>query len=260
MATVLATSRLDYTVDTLPPEPPPDPAMPRKKTASDDTVPTVAVVVELDRKRVPTQTRALETCERILDAAAGLLGEVGIERLSTNLICERAGLSPPALYRYYPNKYAVLAELGVRLMMSQNDLLEQWATPATMKLPAARFEARIRQLFLDTLALTRQAIAGEWITRALRAVPSLAPVRIESHEHVTGLLVAAFAVAWPAVPTARVRLVSRLAIEVMYSAQELLVDDAKLDALEVATVMSHMVTTQVVQLRRETGQAPSISA
>jgi hypothetical protein len=37
----------------------------------------------------------------------------------------------------------------------------------------------------------------------------------------------------------------------MYSAQELLVDDATLDPVEVATVMSHMVTTQVVQLRRE---------
>ena len=226
--------------------------MPRKSTASGDATPTVSIGVELDRKRAPTQTRSLETCERILDAAANLLADVGIERLSTNLICERAGLSPPALYRYYPNKYAVLAELGVRLMMSQNELLQKWATPATMKLPAAKFEERIRQLFLDTLEMTRKVIAGEWITRALRAVPSLAPVRIESHDHVTGLLVAAFAVAWPAVPTARVRLVSRLAIEVMYSAQELLVDDATLDAVEVATVMSHMVTTQVMQLRRET--------
>ena len=225
--------------------------MPRKSPAPADATPAATTGVELDRKRAPTQTRALETCERILDAAANLLGEVGIERLSTNLICERAGLSPPALYRYYPNKYAVLAELGVRLMMSQNDLLEQWATPATLRLPAAKFEERIRQLFLDTLEITRKAIAGEWITRALRAVPSLAPVRIESHEHVTGLLVAAFALAYPAVPQARVRLVSRLAIEVMYSAQELLVDDATLDAVEVATVMSHMVTTQVMQLRKE---------
>ena len=209
--------------------------------------------VELDRKRVPTQSRALETCERILDAAAHLLGEVGIERLSTNLVCERAGLSPPALYRYYPNKYAVLAELGARLMMSQNELLENWATPATMKMPAARFEERVRQLFMDTLEMTRQVIAGEWITRALRAVPSLAPVRIESHEHVTGLVVAAFAGAYPQVPKARLRLVSRLAIEVMYSAQELLVDDAALDAEEVAAVMSHMVATQVLQLRKERG-------
>jgi len=224
--------------------------MPRKPKLPAAAPPPPASGVELDRKRDPTQTRALETCERILDAAASLLGEVGIERLSTNLICERAGLSPPALYRYYPNKYAVLAELGVRLMMSQNELLETWATPATMKLPLAKFEQRLRQLFLDTLALTRAAIAGEWITRALRAVPSLAPVRIESHDHVTGLVVAAFALAYPGVPQARVRLVSRLAIEVMYSAQELLVDDVTLDADEVAAVMSHMVATQVLQLRK----------
>jgi AcrR family transcriptional regulator len=227
--------------------------MPRKPKAPDVATPVAASGVELDRKRDPTQSRAHETCERILDAAANLLGEVGIERLSTNLICERAGLSPPALYRYYPNKYAVLAELGVRLMMSQNELLERWAAPATMKLPAAKFEQRIRELFLDTLALTKRAIAGEWITRALRAVPSLAPVRIQSHEHVTGLVVAAFAGAWPEVPQARVRLVSRLAIEVMYSAQGLLVDDATLDASEVAAVMSHMVATQVLQLRKERG-------
>ena len=228
--------------------------MPRKPKAKlpDDATPGTAAGVELDRKRDPTQTRALETCERILDAAAHLLGEVGIERLSTNLICERAGLSPPALYRYYPNKYAVLAELGVRLMMGQNELLENWATPATMKLPAAKFEDRIRRLFLDTLEMTRQATAGEWITRALRAVPSLAPVRLESHAHVTGLLVAAFAMAHPAVPQDRVRLVSRLAVEVMYSAHELMFDDPGLDPEEVGRVMSHMVTAQVMQLRRET--------
>jgi AcrR family transcriptional regulator len=226
--------------------------MPRKPKVP-DPIPTAATGVELDRKRDPTQLRALETCERILDAAAHLLGEVGIERLSTNLICERAGLSPPALYRYYPNKYAVLAELGVRLMMSQNELLEKWATPATMKLPAAKFEQRIRQLFLDTLEMTRQATAGEWITRALRAVPSLAPVRLESHAHVTGLLVAAFEVAWPEVPESRVRLVSRLAVEVMYSAHELMFDDPSLDPDEVSVVMSHMVTTQVLQLRKERG-------
>jgi len=135
--------------------------------------------------------------------------------------------------------------------MSQNALLESWATPATMKLPAAKFEERICRLFLDTLEMTRRAIAGEWITRALRAVPSLAPVRLESHAHVTGLLVAAFAVAYPAVPPARVRLVSRLAVEVMYSALELMFDDPALDAGEVGRVMSHMVTAQVKQLRLE---------
>ena len=212
---------------------------------------TDAPRVELDRKRQPTQLRAQETCERILDAAANLLGEVGIERLSTNLVCGRAGLTPPALYRYYPNKYAILAELGVRLMVSQNDLLQAWATPATMKLPAARFEAAVCRLFLDTLAMTRRATAGEWITRALRAVPSLAPVRTGSHDHVTGLIVEAFLAAFPRMDRARIALVARLSVEVMYSAHELMFDDPALDAGEVGAVMARMVTSQVVALRRE---------
>jgi AcrR family transcriptional regulator len=224
---------------------------PRKKPLVDEPDLTPAqVAVELGRKKEPTQTRGVETCERILDAAARLLGEVGIERLSTNLVCERAGLTPPALYRYFPNKYAILAELGMRLMMSQNDLLQAWAVPATMKLPAAKFEAAVCQLFLDTLVLTRQATAGEWITRALRAVPALAPVRIGSHDHVTGLIVAAFEGAFPKIDLARARLTARLSVEVMYSAHELLFDDPALDPAEVGRLMSAMVTAQVVALRK----------
>ena len=49
----------------------------------------------------PKQRRAQETYERLLDVAGALLGEVGIERVSTNLIAARAGVTPPALYRYF---------------------------------------------------------------------------------------------------------------------------------------------------------------
>lgn len=170
------------------------------------------------------------------------------------LVCEHAGLTPPALYRYYPNKYAILAELGMRLMLSQNDLLERWAVPATMKLPVAKFEAAVCQLFLETLELTRRATAGEWITRALRAVPALAPVRMGSHDHVTGLIVAAFQGAYPAVDVARARLTARLSVEVMYAAHELMFDDPSLDPAEVGRLMSAMVASQVVALRKAAGR------
>lgn len=60
----------------------------------------------LTAKKQPAQQRGAETYERILEVAAALLAEVGIERLSTNLICSKAGLTPPALYQYFPNKYA----------------------------------------------------------------------------------------------------------------------------------------------------------
>ena len=44
----------------------------------------------------PRQGRAVATRERLLDVAGQLLGEVGVERISTNLICARAGMTPPA--------------------------------------------------------------------------------------------------------------------------------------------------------------------
>lgn len=44
----------------------------------------------LAAKKQPAQQRATETFERILEVTALTLADVGIERLSTNLVCERA--------------------------------------------------------------------------------------------------------------------------------------------------------------------------
>src|SRR3546814_14818475 len=77
-------------------------------------------------RRPPQQDRARQTRKRLLDVAGELLAEVGVERISTNMIAARAGLTPPALYRYFNDKYAVLEALGRRLMERQNAVLEAW--------------------------------------------------------------------------------------------------------------------------------------
>ena len=77
-------------------------------------------------KAPPKQDRARATYDRLLDVAGLLLAEEGIERISTNRIAAEAGLSPPALYRYFGDKYAVLEALGRRLMERQNAVLEAW--------------------------------------------------------------------------------------------------------------------------------------
>ena len=82
--------------------------------------------VELLEKNKPRQDRAKRTYEAILAAAAQLLMEVGVERISTNLVAEKAGITVPALYRYFPNKYAVLNALGAVLMDSQNEVFQLW--------------------------------------------------------------------------------------------------------------------------------------
>ena len=67
-------------------------------------------------QKVPRQARAKETYERLLDAAQDILVEQGFEAVTSNTIVERVGMTPPAFYRYFPNKQAVFVELGQRLM------------------------------------------------------------------------------------------------------------------------------------------------
>lgn len=61
--------------------------------------------------RVPQQTRAKATVARIQSAAAEILAEDGLAGLNTNAIAERAQVNISTLYRYYPDKYAVLVHL-----------------------------------------------------------------------------------------------------------------------------------------------------
>ncbi len=208
-----------------------------------------AALPDVAPKKAPTQSRAVETYERILATAAELLGEVGIERLSTNLVCRRLGLSPPALYQYFPNKYAILHELGQRLMQRQNELLGPWATPATMSLPEDEFARSVAEVFLQTLRVTQEMPGGVWVTRALRAVPSLQDVRTQSHDAMTELLMQVFLAAHPQADPARARLSVRLYVDVLYTALELLFDDPSQPADAVAATMAEMVAVHAVRIR-----------
>jgi AcrR family transcriptional regulator len=96
-----------------------------RKTAGPD--------IALDAKLQPTQARGQDTYEIVLATAGEMLGETGFEQLTTNAICKRAGLTPPALYRYFPNKYAILKELGDRLMKAQDDRSSPGSRPAAWK-------------------------------------------------------------------------------------------------------------------------------
>ncbi len=205
----------------------------------------------LQSKIQPRQQRALDTYELILNATVELLSEVGIERLSTNLVCQRAGISPPALYRYFPNKYALLSELGQRLMQAQNTLVEAWAVPETMVLPPQALQDKIYELYEHTLVLTRELPAGLWVTRALRAVPALAHVRIASHAHVSALVAQAFLQAYPNAPEAQVAVLARLSVEMVYAAMEMLFDDPSLDEKAVGQALAEMLAHRVLAVRQE---------
>ncbi len=147
-------------------------------------------------RAAPKQERGVQTRELLLDVAGKLLSEVGIERISTNMICAHAGVTPPALYRYFKDKYAVLEALGLRLMERQNEVLAAWLDRyAPQGLTA--IADHIEDLLRATARVTAAEPGAIWTLRALRAVPQLAHIRIESHRTVTDRMVEAYA---PLVP------------------------------------------------------------
>lgn len=142
--------------------------------------------VELLEKNRPQQARAKRTYEAILAAAAQLLVEVGVERISTNLVAERAGITVPALYRYFPNKYSVLNALGAVLMDKQNAVFQQWFDHYLGKHDPQLLLDNVYELLQRTYDVTREQTAGVEILQALRAVAPLQEVRLASHRLVAG--------------------------------------------------------------------------
>lgn len=198
--------------------------------------------VPLEAKLVPQQRRARSTYDAILEAAGELLAEVGVERLSTNLVCRRAGITPPALYRYFPNKYALLKELGARLMAVQDEAVFAWQD-STQKTPAASVEEqaeRLRAIQAEVNARTRRFPGGGWVMRALRAVPTLGAVRIASREAVAERDFAMLAERYPDVDRKVLRIAATLVVEVMYASTELVMDQPELDADLVTEEISYM--------------------
>ena len=172
----------------------------------------------LERRHSPQQKRAARTVDTILDVAAELLGEVGFEALSTNKICAAAGMTPPALYRYFPNKYALLKELGDRLMDRQNQVfLETEIDPDDALESITR---ALRNQYEVTLAQP----GGAWIMRSLRASPTLMEVRENSLNRATDGLMDRLAPYYAGFDTTVLRRRVRFAVEVGCAALEYVFD------------------------------------
>ncbi|ADG11468.1 TetR/AcrR family transcriptional regulator [Caulobacter segnis] len=150
---------------------------PRKKSASA----TDAAPAERGKPRdPPTAGKPLQTYERLIAATGELLGEIGFERLTTNAICARANLSPPAFYHYFDDKYDILEVLARRLLKRQNDAYAAWLFKGgAWANPDKAIEA-LEEWFAIATQILESEPGAFWTMRALRALPNLAHVRLES--------------------------------------------------------------------------------
>jgi AcrR family transcriptional regulator len=96
------------------------------------------------------------TRQQIYEAAVALIGEVGYEAATLREVASRVGVSPALLYRYFPNKRAVVLAL-------YDDLSEELARRAA-DLPPGRWGDRV----VHALALSLEVLGP--FRRPLRAL------------------------------------------------------------------------------------------
>ncbi|HEX5114811.1 MAG TPA: TetR/AcrR family transcriptional regulator [Pseudonocardiaceae bacterium] len=65
-------------------------------------------------RRRPVQQRSAARVERMLEACATLIDEVGYDGVTTTLIADRAGVAVGSLYQFFPDKRAVVQALTQR--------------------------------------------------------------------------------------------------------------------------------------------------
>ncbi|MFN3913122.1 TetR/AcrR family transcriptional regulator [Hyphomonas sp.] len=177
----------------------------------------------------PLQARAQETCERLLAAGQVVLERGGLEAFNSNAVAAEAGVTPPSFYRYFKNKHVMLAELGRRLMTAQNAIIEERG--AGTGSGEALTERELGRILAETLAVTRRFRGGRAVISALRAIPELAPVRLESHAHVAGLIARQIQGRGRVKGETYER--ARLAVELGYAAIEMLLEVPELDTRRV---------------------------
>ncbi|WP_193746691.1 TetR/AcrR family transcriptional regulator [Blastomonas sp. AAP53] len=199
--------------------------------------------VVLDPKAKPSQDRARATYELIIETTGELLAEIGFERLSTNMIAERAGLTPPALYRYFPNKYAVLREMGRRLLSAEAAVIQKSMLSDHYPIGGdLKDEIQHRAKVMHEVRKVVEARpGGAWIYRAMRAVPVLRDVHCEAVRIAADAALQRMVKDYPKVDPRRVRAASLMSAVVIGAVNELIHDEpelAELLTLEASTMVT----------------------
>lgn len=124
----------------------------------------------LQRRRAPQQKRSQKRIDAILEVTARLLGEVGLDDLTTVLIARELGISVGSVYHYFPNKFAILYAVGERWLEEMTILLgaiENW------DLDELGVEGFVDQYCDEMLKTYRQQIAVLPLVQAMFAMPEL---------------------------------------------------------------------------------------
>ncbi|MFJ8887323.1 TetR/AcrR family transcriptional regulator [Streptomyces sp. NPDC102402] len=134
-------------------------------------------------RRVPVQQRSADRLARILDAGASLLDETGYEQLSTRAVADRAGVPIGSVYRFFPNKRALVDALAERNLQTYAERI----VARLEVIPEREWRAAIDAVLDEYLAMKR-SVPGFALVDFGPPVPAAGPLDEEVNRLVAGRL------------------------------------------------------------------------
>ncbi|MEM1139230.1 MAG: TetR/AcrR family transcriptional regulator [Pseudomonadota bacterium] len=183
---------------------------PPKANPADTADPVLAERLPRAVREQPVQARARQTVDTILAAAADLLSDVGWEGFNTNLLAERAGCRVATIYRYFPDKLAIVSTLA-EAMVAQwdrevSDFGAALEAAGDMRLAWTRSLAK----FMASVEAQPGALA---VRRAMQATPELRAIDQADNERLAAGLSAVLAGHVPGLSRLRAQAAARMLIE-----------------------------------------------
>lgn len=127
----------------------------------------------LSLRRPPAQGRGVVTFEKVLATAGRLLNEVGAEGLTTNLIASESQVNISSIYKYFPNKQAILKALFEKQVEERGARVRS----VIAELGVAQNWRRVVDRLIDRIAQSRRVGSGsEALRHAMRSAPELADI------------------------------------------------------------------------------------
>ncbi|SHE98190.1 transcriptional regulator, TetR family [Microbulbifer donghaiensis] len=132
---------------------------------------------EVNGRKQPQQERARRRRQQILDTSIEILQQDGLEKLNTASISEKLGISVGSLYRYFPNKQAILYTLAEQWLGANRASLEEIARWPLEAMEPKEFIER----FLQKMADVYRAQRG--LTLLLQTIMEVPELRELDEEH-----------------------------------------------------------------------------
>lgn len=193
-------------------------------------------------RRQPEQARSRERVAQVLAAAADLIAEGGVDAMTMSALAERAEVSLPSIYRYFPNKRAIIAALAEQHAAQVRERLEAHLGPNAVATDPRR---AIVEATAAYWALYRDDPTLSAVWAAVVADPELSQLDVDDSRR-NGERIAAALTSAAATPTARDATAAFLAAHLAGATARLAVGLPAEEAEAVITLLAERVVPALV--------------